>query len=115
DRSGLAVRGGVALDRPLAVGLSLGIGLDAEYYGLKVTGNSSLDTSVHTGADILGSLRLRFEIGICCTRPLDGARQSSHKQPTADEDLLPPYAHRAARPGWPGHSERARCPRGKGG
>src|SRR5215813_5105631 len=48
DRSGLAVRGGLALDRPLAIGLYLGIGLDAEYYGLKVTGNSALDTGVHT-------------------------------------------------------------------
>lgn len=64
DQSGLVGRAGLSLDRHIAGGLLFGIGVEGEYFALKTTDNSLVDTSVHTGADILGSLRLRFEIGI---------------------------------------------------
>jgi hypothetical protein len=64
DRNGLVGRAGLALDRQLSGGLLFGLAIDAEYFALKATDNSLVDTSVHTGADILGSLHLRFELGI---------------------------------------------------
>ena len=64
DRSGLVGRAGLSLDRRISGGLLFGIGVEGEYFALKTTDDSLVDTSVHTGADILGSLRLRFEIGI---------------------------------------------------
>ena len=64
DRSGFVARAGVAFDRQLAAAVYLGLGVDGEYFAIKPTDDSALDTSVHTGADVLGSLRLRFELGI---------------------------------------------------
>jgi hypothetical protein len=64
DRTGVVGRAGLAFDRSLSAGLFLGVGLDAEYFALKPNDDSAVDTSVHTGADVLGSLHLRFELGI---------------------------------------------------
>lgn len=64
NRNGVVGRGGLSLDRRISGGLLFGIGVEAEYFALKTTDDSLVDTSVHTGADILGSLHLRFEIGI---------------------------------------------------
>src|SRR5262249_31815841 len=64
DRSGFVARAGAALDHQLATAVWIGIGLDAEYFAIKATSDSALDKDVHTGGDILGSLHLRFELGI---------------------------------------------------
>jgi hypothetical protein len=64
DRSGVVGRVGVQLDRKLSGGLYVGLGIEGEYFAIKPTSDAVLDTSVHTGADILGSLHLRFELGI---------------------------------------------------
>jgi len=64
DRQGVVGRAGLSLDRRISGGLLFGIAAEGEYFALKTTDNSLVDTSVHTGADILGSLHLRFEIGI---------------------------------------------------
>ena len=42
--------------------LWLGVGLDGEYFAVKV--HDGLESRVHTGADALASLRLSFEVGI---------------------------------------------------
>ena len=62
SRMGVVGRGGLALDHTLGAGLYVGIGVDAEYYALKATDGA--DTRVHTGADIMGSLHIGFEVGI---------------------------------------------------
>jgi hypothetical protein len=64
DRSGFCARAGASFDRQVAAMLYLGVGLDGEYFAIKPTDDSVLDTSVHTGGDIIGSLHLRFEVGI---------------------------------------------------
>ena len=64
DRRGFVARAGVALDRQVATALYLGIALDGEYFAIKPTDDAALDTSVHTGADVLASLHLKFELGI---------------------------------------------------
>lgn len=64
NRSGVVGRAGLSLDRQISGGLLFGIGVEGEYFALKTTDDSLVDTSVHTGADILGSLHLRFEMGI---------------------------------------------------
>jgi hypothetical protein len=62
DRSGVVGRAGLYFDRPIASGLYLGVGIDGEYFALKA--DSGVDTGVHTGVDILGSLHVGFELGI---------------------------------------------------
>ena len=63
DHTGVVARIGVAFDRRLSAGLWLGVGVEAEYFALKPDGDM-VESTVHTGADIFGSLRLSFELGI---------------------------------------------------
>jgi hypothetical protein len=62
--NGVAARAGVALDRRLSPGLYLGVGIDGEYFAFSAAQAGSVESSVHTGADVFASLRLTFELGI---------------------------------------------------
>jgi hypothetical protein len=62
NHTGMVARAGLGFDRKLSPMLWLGLGLDAEYFAVKV--NDGLESRVHTGADALASLRLSFEVGI---------------------------------------------------
>ena len=62
DHNGVVARAGVALDRRLSAGLWLGLAVDGEYFALRRVGE--VESRVHTGADVFGSLRLSFELGI---------------------------------------------------
>jgi hypothetical protein len=74
DRSGPVARAGVAVDHDLAPGLALGFGVDGEYFALSSSGMSLsnnnlsdlalLESQIHTGFDVLGSLYLKFQLGI---------------------------------------------------
>jgi hypothetical protein len=64
DRTGIVGRAGVAFDRTISSGLYIGVGVDGEYFALKPTDDGAVDTSVHTGADVLGSLHIGFELGL---------------------------------------------------
>lgn len=60
-RTGVVGRAGLALDRPIAAGLYVGLAIDAETFALKP--QDGVDTGVHTGGDIMGSLHLGFAMG----------------------------------------------------
>jgi hypothetical protein len=64
DRTGVAARAGVALERKLAPMLLGGVGLDGEAFDL-ITGGTDPGTEKQiTGSDVFLSLHLKFEIGI---------------------------------------------------